>query len=149
MGSSGAVVTIRAAETADHERLRVVAEASKAHWGYDPERVRAWVATLDLSREIWVAEVGGEVVAWASLLPPTDGACELDDLWVEPRAMDAGIGSALFRHAAGRADELGARSLRWEADPNAVGFYERMGAATVGTVTSSWGRELPVMELAL
>ena len=148
MGSAG-VVTIRAAETADHARLRAVAEASKAHWGYDRERVRAWAGALDLSREIWVAEVGGEIVAWAALLPPADGACELDDLWVEPRAMGAGIGSALFRHAAARAENLGARSLRWEADPNAVGFYERMGAATVGTATSSWGRELPVMELAL
>ena len=148
MGSAG-VVTVRAAAPADTERLRVVAERSKGFWGYDADRVRTWAASLDLTREIWVAEAGGQIAGWAALVPAGDGACELDDLWVEPDAMGAGIGRLLFGHVASRSRELGADTLRWESDPNAVGFYERMGAATVGTATSSWGRELPVMEVAL
>jgi GNAT superfamily N-acetyltransferase len=140
---------LRSAAPGDEPRLRAVAEASKAHWGYDPERVRGWAATLDLTREIWVAEVEGEIVAWAALLPASDGVCELDDLWVDPQAMGTGTGTALFRRAEARARDLGARALRWEADPNAVGFYERMGAAVVGTATSSWGRSLPVMQVEL
>ena len=138
---------LRRATAADEARLREVAEASKGHWGWDPER--AWAASLDLSREIWVAEREGRIVAWAAVLPPQDGSCELDDLWVEPASMGSGVGRALFQHAAARARELGARSLRWEAEPNAVGFYERMGAATVGSATSSWGRQIPVMEFEL
>jgi GNAT superfamily N-acetyltransferase len=137
------------AAPADHEGIRVVAETSKGHWGYEPERLRTWAAALDLTREIWVAEVDGEIVAWAAVLPPVDGACELDDLWVEPGSIGSGIGTVLFDHAVARARSLGARWLRWEADPNAVGFYERMGAATVGTARGSWGRELPVMEIEL
>jgi GNAT superfamily N-acetyltransferase len=148
VGSPG-VITVRAAAPADDDRLRIVAETSKGHWGYEPERLRAWAAKLDLSREIWVAEVDGEIVAWAALLPPADGVCELDDLWVEPGSIGRGIGTILFDHAVRRSRSLGGRALRWEADPNAVGFYERMGAATVGTATGSWGRELPVMEIAL
>ncbi len=148
MGSAG-VVAVRAAAPADDGQLRAVAEASKGHWGYEPERLRTWAAALDLSREIWVAEVDGEIVGWAGVLPPADGACELDDLWVEPGSIGRGIGSLLFEHALERARTLGARALRWEADPNAVGFYERMGAATVGTATGSLGRELPMMEIAL
>jgi N-acetylglutamate synthase-like GNAT family acetyltransferase len=140
---------VRAAATGDEPRLRAVTEAAKGHWGHDQERVRRWAASLDLSREIWVAEVGDDVAGWAALLPPSDGICELDDLWVEPRAMGLGSGTALFRHTAARARELGARELRWEAEPNAVGFYERMGAETVGTATSSWGRTLPVMRVVL
>jgi N-acetylglutamate synthase-like GNAT family acetyltransferase len=129
--------------------LRTVAEASKGHWAYEPERLRTWAAALDLTREIWVAELAGEVVAWAAVLPPADGVCELDDLWVEPGSIGCGIGAILFNQAVARARFLGARRLRWEADPNAVGFYEQMGAATVGTATGSWGRELPVMEIPL
>ena len=140
---------LRPATQADHERLRELTLESKAHWGYDLERVRSWAARLDFAREIWVAEVGGEIVAWVALRPPDDGVCELDDLWVEPAAIRSGIGTRLFRHAADRARAAGARSLRWEAEPNAVGFYERMGAETVGTVTSDWGRTLPVMQVEL
>jgi N-acetylglutamate synthase-like GNAT family acetyltransferase len=140
---------LRRATEADDARIREVAEASKGYWGFEPERVRAWPASLDLSREIWVAERGGRIVAWAAVLPPADGSCELDDLWVEPESMGSGVGRDLFEQAATRGRELGARSLRWEAEPNAVGFYKRMGAATVGSATSAWGRELPVMEVAL
>jgi N-acetylglutamate synthase-like GNAT family acetyltransferase len=140
---------LRLATQADHERLRELTLESKAHWGYDPKRVSSWAATLDFAREIWVAEVGGEIVAWAALRPPDDGVCELDDLWVEPAEIRSGIGTRLFRHAADQARAAGARVLRWESDPNAVGFYERMGAETVGTVTSEWGRTLPVMQVEL
>ncbi|HEY3551445.1 MAG TPA: GNAT family N-acetyltransferase [Gaiellaceae bacterium] len=140
---------LRPADPGDEPRLRAVAEASKAHWGYDAERVGNWAETLDLSREIWIAEVAGEIVAWSALLPPSEGICELDDLWVEPRAIGTGIGTVLFRQAEAHARHLGARALRWEADPNAVGFYERMGAAVVGTATSSWSRSLPVMQVEL
>jgi GNAT superfamily N-acetyltransferase len=140
---------VRRATAADEARLREVAAASKGYWGYDQERVREWAASADLLREIWVAERGGRIVAWGAVLPPDDGRCVLDDLWVEPEAIRTGVGTVLFEHAVARAHELGARSLRWESDPNAVGFYERMGAATVGTAIGPWGRECPVMEIAV
>ena len=141
---------LRAAAAGDEPRLRAVAEASKAHWGHDRERVRRWAAELDLSREIWVAERDGEIVAWLALLPPEDAVCELDDLWVAPQAMGSGVGTALFRHAEARARELGARALRWEAEPNAVGFYERMGAAYLrDSDVTEWGRVLPVLGVSL
>jgi GNAT superfamily N-acetyltransferase len=140
---------LRPATSDDEPRLRAVAEASKGYWGYDRQRVRDWAEALDLSREIWVAEVEGELVAWSALRPNGDGSWELDDLWVSPDAIGTGIGRMLFRHAADRARAAGGHALRWEADPNAVPFYEHMGADTVGTVTSEWGRTLPVMQVEL
>jgi N-acetylglutamate synthase-like GNAT family acetyltransferase len=140
---------LRVASPDDEPRLRALAEASKGYWGYDTERVRSWAEALDFSRDIWVAEVDGEIVAWLALLPPSGGVCELDDLWVAPNAIRSGIGTTLFRHAAEQARAAGARALRWEADPNAVGFYERMGGKKVGTVISEWGRTLPVMQVEL
>lgn len=41
--------------------------------------------------------------------------------------MGNGFGSRLFAAACEHARALGAWSMEWEADPNAVGFYERMG----------------------
>jgi GNAT superfamily N-acetyltransferase len=140
---------LRPAAPGEASRLREIAEAAKGYWGYDAERVRTWAASLDLSGEIWVAEVADEVVAWAALVLRNGGVCELDDLWVDPAAFGLGIGTSLFRQACERARAVGARALEWEADPNAVGFYERMGAEVVGSVTSSWGRTLPVMRVVL
>jgi len=146
-------VAVRPARAADCERIAEITVASKGSWGYPADRVREWVASLDISEpflaaaETAVAEADGRVVAWAQLLPPDDGTCVLDHLWVEPKAMGAGIGTELFRWAAARARELGAAVMEWEGEPNAVGFYERMGGRPMGTVTSEWGRELRVMAL--
>jgi len=60
--------------------------------------------------------------------------------------MGRGIGRALFKHALEQARKLGHRTLKIEADPNAEGFYKRMGARHVGaTVTSieNQRRKLP------
>jgi hypothetical protein len=38
--------------------------------------------------------------------------------------------------------------MEWEAEPDAAGFYLRMGAQHLGTTISRSGRTLPVMEIA-
>ncbi len=73
---------------------------------------------------------------------------ELEHLWLLPEKMGLGLGRALFEHAARRAASLGAEILRIEADPNAEGFYLRMGAARVGEIVYELeGRErvLPLL----
>jgi GNAT superfamily N-acetyltransferase len=137
------------------QRLREIAEAAKGHWGYEQGRVAEWASSLDFARilaerDAYVAEAKDGVVAWASLSPPRGATCVLEDLWVDPRVMGAGVGSALFRAAVDRARELGARDVEWEAEPNAVGFYEKMGGTYVrDSEPSEWGRVLPVMSLSL
>jgi GNAT superfamily N-acetyltransferase len=72
----------------------------------------------------------------------------LEHLWVLPNAMGGGVSRALFAHALERARVLGFESMEIESDPNAEGFYERMGARRVGVnVTELEGqrRELPVL----
>jgi GNAT superfamily N-acetyltransferase len=148
-------VNIRPARADEGRRLREIAAASKRHWGYEPERVEAWVAQGDFSAEglrakdFFVAEEGGEAIAFASLVPEGE-VCVLDDLWVAPDWIGKGVGSRLFRFAADRAGELGARRLEWEAEPHAVGFYERMGGRKLrDSGPSEWGRILPVMGIDL
>jgi GNAT superfamily N-acetyltransferase len=131
-----------------------VLAAAKGHWGYDPAVVSEWAASIDMQatlreQEVRVAEADEVVVAWAGLMPPGDGVAVLDHLWVEPGSMRGGIGSALFRCAADRATELGATRMEWGAEPNALGFYRRMGGRDLRETISEWGRPAQVMGIDL
>jgi GNAT superfamily N-acetyltransferase len=142
---------LRPVQPADHDRLRELTFESKAHWGYDRDFVRTWSEGLsfDSDEERWVAEVEGVLVAWAALVPPADGIAVLDDLWVDPAWMGHGLGSTLFRLAAERARELGAERLEWGGEPNAVGFYEKLGGRKIRDHVTEWGRVAPWMGLEL
>jgi len=145
------VISVRGARPGDFERVRELTFESKAHWGHDRDFVRRWAEglTFESACERWVAELDGEIVAWAALVPPADGVAVLDDLWVDPAAMDRGLGSRLFRLAADRARELGAQRLEWGAEPNAVGFYEKLGGRKLRDHVTEWGRVAPWMGLEL
>jgi N-acetylglutamate synthase-like GNAT family acetyltransferase len=142
---------LRAATPADHERLRELTFESKSHWGYDHDLVRSWTDGLDFesAQERWLAEADGAILAWAGLIPPSGGIAVLDHLWVAPSAMGHGLGTRLFDHAAARARELGAERLEWGAEPNSVGFYEKVGGRKVRDEVTEWGRLAPWMGLDL
>lgn len=130
----------------DEDRLREIAFAAKAHWGYDPELVREWADSIEFPPDEHVIV---EDDGWAAVVIKGD-VCWLDDLWVAPAAMGHGLGRRLFERAAEVGRAAGCTSMEWEAEPNALGFYERMG----GTVlrdgeASEWGRILPVMGVGL
>jgi N-acetylglutamate synthase-like GNAT family acetyltransferase len=142
---------LRAAAPDDYGRVRELTLDSKAHWGYDRDFVRRWAEGLSFEsdRERWVAELDGEIVAWAALVPPAGGVAVLDDLWVDPAWMGRGVGSRLFRLAADRARELGAERLEWGAEPNSVGFYEKVGGRKLRDHVTEWGRVAPWMGIDL
>jgi GNAT superfamily N-acetyltransferase len=149
-------VRIRPARLDEGERLREIAIAAKSHWGYDLSRVREWAAQGDFSasglraKEVYVAEGEGRAVAWAALALRAGETMWLDDLWVDPAWMGRGVGSLLFRHALERARNLGAVRLEWEAEPNAVGFYEKLGGRYLrDSEPSAWGRVIPVLGIDL
>ena len=150
-------IRIREARPDEFARLREIAIAAKSHWGYEPALVQEWATGGDFEPEslserlVYVAidEVEGEPVGWASLIPRGKVGW-LEDLWIEPGWIGRGLGRLLFEHAGSRARELGAKRLEWEAEPNARGFYERMGAAYVrDSDETEWGRVLEVLGLTL
>jgi len=57
-------------------------------------------------------------------------------MWVAPAYIGTGIGKELFLDAMEKAATLNVREIEIESDPNAEGFYERMGARKVGEVDS-------------
>lgn len=146
---------IRPVEPDEGELLREIAIAAKSHWGYDLDRVKEWAALGDFSpnglrqKNVYVAAVENTPVGWAAALPRGD-VWWLDDLWIAPAWMGKGIGSRLFTYAAEQGRASGSRRMEWEAEPNALGFYERLGGRPLrDSKPGVWGRVNAVMGLDL
>ena len=141
----------------DAALLTELAFASKRHWGYPEACIEEWRGSLTvqpefvLSREVWTAVTDGTTIGFYALGPKDDGL-ELLHFWVRPEWIGRGIGRELFLHASNKARELGCKNLYIESDPNAEGFYRRMGARRIGTVPSTVAgqpRELPLLAYEL
>ncbi len=148
-------MSIRRAHPDEADALTALATRAKAHWGYDAEFMDRVSDAMTLSpadveaHEVWVLDDGADVVGFHRVLP--GNPAELEDMWVEPAAIGAGHGRRLFEHACAIAQSAGAGALELDADPNAVGFYERMGMRRIGETASTLipGRSLPRMRLEL
>jgi len=148
---------IRRARPEEAERLSEIAFSAKAHWKYPARWLELWKPKFAFSshyfqeNESWVAEEDSRPVAFYTL-QERDGKAWLENLWVSPEFIGKGIGKKLFLHAADLSRERGFRVLQLEADPNAAGFYEKMGMCKVGEKQSeidSQLRILPIMEIQL
>ncbi|HVC74975.1 MAG TPA: GNAT family N-acetyltransferase [Candidatus Micrarchaeaceae archaeon] len=127
--------------------------ASKAHWGYDEAFMEVARPSLTVTpgyleaNDCWVAEVDGKTVGWFSLVAIPDGFL-LDNFFLLPAHIGSGVGRLMWEEAVQRAQDQGAKRMTLEADPNAAGFYDRMGARLTGIVTApDTGRELPTYEI--
>lgn len=147
---------IRAAVPEEADELTRIALRSKAHWGYSSTLIDLWADDLRVTPDacdgisVWVIEVDGEVGGFGEIV--IEGAsAALDDLWIAPGHIGTGLGKLLFDHLAKMARSRGATTMRIEAEPNAVGFYQHMGAAITGEQPSAIvpGRILPIMEFKL
>lgn len=148
-------VCIRSVAPDEGERLREIAIAAKEYWGYETDRLREWAAMGDFSaaglrqKDFYIAAVEGRAVGWAAAIDRGE-VWWLDDLWIEPEWMGQGIGSRLFRHAAEQGRAAGAARMEWEAEPNALGFYEKMGGRYLrGSEAGVWDRVNAVMGVDL
>ncbi len=147
---------IRPARADEAEILTDLSLRSKAFWGYDAgflARCRA-VMTVKArnieSHPHYVAEIDGRVAGFYGLEPENEGV-GLDYLFVETDLVGRGIGSALWRHAVDTARGLGHPALIVVSDPNAEGFYLKMGCRRIGTRPSELenGRQLPLLRIVL
>ena len=149
--------TILRASAAQAARLSQIAIAAKSYWGYPARWIELWHNQLTITpayitaKDVWAAEVDAALLGFYALTGAAP-RLTLDHLWVMPVAIRQGIGSALMHHALARADEAHAEIVEFESDPNAVGFYTRMGAETVGEVgyvLEGQRRTLPLLRVTL
>ena len=148
---------IRRAFREETTALSQIAFAAKAIWGYPKRWLEIWKPQLTFGpeyfeeNESWVAETNGVPVAFYTL-QEKDGNAWLENLFVSPELIGKGVGKKLFLHAVELSRRRGYLTLQLEADPNAVGFYEKMGMYKIGerhSKVDSQPRLLPIMEIKL
>lgn len=141
------------AKPEDAAALSEIAFAAKRHWGYPERWIQGWTDILTIrpefiaGNETYAAYVDEQAVGFYTLARQLN-RMSLEHLWVLPKYMGKGFGRALFNHAVERAHALGFESIVIESDPNAEGFYKRMGARPVGANVSELDDErrvLPVL----
>jgi len=128
---------IRPASVDEAAVLTTIALEAKRYWGYPEHWIKHWEKDLTISPEfisdnhVFVAEADGEIRGFYALC--VSGAkAELEHMWVTPASIGTGIGKELFLDAMERAAALDVRDVQITSDPNAAGFYKRMGATQVG-----------------
>jgi GNAT superfamily N-acetyltransferase len=150
--------TIRRATTDEAGLLTALTRRSKAYWGYDATFMAKANSFLFVSADsiaqfdVFVAEDTEGIAGYYELEPVSDtGKGWLESLFIEPRAIGTGCGKFLWQHLLTTARTRGYTVIEWEADPNAEGFYARMGAYRIGANESgvTAGRMLPVMRIEL
>jgi len=120
----------------DAATLTEIAFEAKRHWGYPEAWMEQWRTVLTITSDdlagqaCFVAKDQGRTVGFVSLRRE-DRDLWIDHLWVLPDAMGRGIGRALFSRAIEAARRFGFDRLLVESDPQAEGFYARMGARTI------------------
>jgi len=151
------LISIRRVHPEETDQLTQIALSAKRYWGYSEHWMEVWTPLLTFdaqyfeANESWAAEIEHHPIAFYTLLD-REGIAWLENLWVTPVYIGKGIGKILFQHAVEIALERGYKLLQLEADPNAAGFYEKMGMHKIGERHSEVDgqlRVLPLMEKEL
>lgn len=87
----------------------------------------------------WVVMRGREIAGFIVLLDKSAGLFEIEDLFVEPEFMSAGIGRFLVTEAMKIAVTAGAVSVEVVASAESCGFYLRCGFKELESVPVEFG----------
>jgi GNAT superfamily N-acetyltransferase len=142
---------IRTARRDESESLRDLHRRASYIWAEDVPNLDANPSIFGVDRAAVAAgrvrvalDANGNLLGFATWRPTGEDA-ELDDLFVEPRAMRRGIGSALLEDAATLASQAGLARLLVVAHPRTLAFYRRAGFVTQGRAATRFG---PALRLA-
>ena len=145
----------REAQTGDLAVLTGLGIRSKATWDYSADQMRVfgeeltWAAELLAQRTVYLAATS-RIHGYYSLNPTDERTIDLEHLFVAPEDFGKGIGTKLFNHACGISRQQGYTNLTVMSDPNAAGFYDRVGCQKVKNIPSSIpGRTIPTYRLDL
>ena len=137
---------------------------SKKYWGYPDEWMAMWTDELTIHPEyieknmVVLAEENKQLLGYISIIEHSSsqivtfgghhisGGFFLDNLFIHPSHIRKGIGEELINIAFVWCKEKQIKTLYVYSDPNAKGFYEKMGAECLGEVLSGdTGRAIPLL----
>ncbi|MEY9972139.1 N-acetylglutamate synthase-like GNAT family acetyltransferase [Lysinibacillus sp. RC46] len=143
---------IRTAKIQDCYLLSNLAYKSKAYWGYTEDFLQQCKDDLTVTKEyieknpVYVMESDNKIVAFYSF---TINELKLDALFIDPDYIGKGLGRMIWDHLLNKAKELGISEFTLDSEPNAEGFYLKMGAKNIGSTPSTVfpDRQLPLMKV--
>lgn len=145
-----AEIRVRKALVEEAPLLRDICLQAKGSWGYTDAFMARFAQEIIIDADsiltdcVLVACEREQIIGWLRVLTNREPLI-LDDLWVLPTAFGKGVGRQLFAAAVAVTIELGQPGFELDADPNALGFYARMGCCKVGEAFTAMGRYIPRM----
>jgi GNAT superfamily N-acetyltransferase len=142
---------IREALLSEANELSELALRSKATWNYSEAFILACKEDLTITEEyiknnfVYIFENDNTKIGFFSFLR-NDNA--LDFLYIHPRFKGKGYGKILWKFVIEQANELEIKSFTIDSDPNAKGYYLKMGAKLIGETPSTVYKErlLPLLQ---
>jgi GNAT superfamily N-acetyltransferase len=156
---------IRTANISDHSVLTDIAFAAKKTWNYPSEFIELWQDELTITPEyittntVFVFEIENQIAGFISLIKIEkdktmrtifiEKGYWMDHLFIHPKYQKMGIGKQLTEHLLKFGERKNIKSLYIFVDPNAVGFYKKIGAEFIRNSDSSIPmRQLPVYAIS-
>jgi GNAT superfamily N-acetyltransferase len=129
-------------------RSSAVWEQYRAQLAANPDAIEPPHGAIAEGRVRVATDPSGRPLGFSVVLPFSARRWELDDLFVEPDSMRSGVGRLLVADVAARATAAGATHIDVIANPNALGFYEKVGFQISGQASTRFGNA-PRMTLEL
>ncbi|MDP7978862.1 GNAT family N-acetyltransferase [Bacillus sp. WLY-B-L8] len=122
-------------------KLSNLALSSKATWNYSEEFILACKEDLTITQQymkdnyVYVLEENQELIGFFSF--QRKEVDSLDFLYLDPAYKGKGYGRILWESVVQKAVELNIKSFTIDSDPNAKGYYIKMGAKLIGETPST------------
>lgn len=155
---------IRPAQISDYLILTKIAFSAKQTWNYPAEYLEIWKDELTITPEyiklntVFSYEKENKMIGFITLVENRkdkfikniliEEGFWMDHLFVYPNFQHRGIGKQLVDFLLNHCTKRNIAEVFIFVDPNAVGFYEKLGAEFVRMSDSSIpGRQLPIYRL--
>jgi GNAT superfamily N-acetyltransferase len=157
---------IRSADDKESDTLTSISFAAKRYWKYPEEFFDVWKEELTITpdyinqNEVYVAKVDEKPVGFLSIIEVKDDfqAGELlirkgfwlDHIFVHPDLIGKRVGSELISFTNELCKQKNIKCLHILSDPNAKGFYQKIGAQFMKEVPSNIkGRTVSLFKFAI
>lgn len=157
---------IRQARPDEHQLLTEISFASKKYWDYPVHFFDIWKKELTITKEyilqntVYVIETAETIVGYYALVELENdlqisritlkAGLWLEHMFIDPSFIGTGLGRKLFTHCLKTCGLNDISTIKILADPNAKGFYQKMGCRIIADYPSTIeGRTTPYLEFLL
>ena len=151
------MLTYKKATVDDGELLTNISTTSKRYWNYSEEQLLLWKEDLEINEKYLLSNLVYKVFYSEKLIgfyalkfDETENCYEIDHLWLLPDNIKKGYGKHIFQNIISQLSTLNQTRCILTAEPNAIGFYQKMNGKIISTFESKIsGRMLEVYEFKI